>query len=175
MTIPGKWAIAAAAGIAIGLAAGVTIGGRTAAKPQPADAPTARVVQAHTGSATVADIEQVGDTGNAYVDMRTPGPSVTVNVDPPARVLVILSAHLNGGGGQGGMSFEVSGASAVRASDMRALRHDHGYRGAFVILLTTADGLRPGVNTFTAKYRSAASGEHALVAADRNITVIPIS
>ncbi|MEU8264907.1 hypothetical protein AB0C02_30375 [Micromonospora sp. NPDC048999] len=167
-----KWsAAAAAAAMAVGLVAGVTIGPAITAKPQPA---AAVVAQARTESATVDNIEQIGDTGRAYVDMPTPGPTVTVNVGPSRRVLVILSAHLSGRH-PGAMSVEVSGASAIRASDVRGLtpRLDGG-TGSFTILLTAADGLREGPNVFAAKYRSVESGDHALVAGARNITVIPL-
>jgi hypothetical protein len=75
------------------------------------------------------------------------------------------------------MSFAVSGASTVAASDIRSLAREHGtssstgYIQASAVYVVT--GLTNGSNTFTAKYRvSGTTGTDAF--ANRSIIVVPL-
>lgn len=154
-------------------AAGLLAGATVVAVADRTPAATAAPAQLRTVSASVDAVEQLDDTAGQYVDLPTVGPSVTATVGSSRRVLVVLSAHLSGGTSLAGMGFEVTAAdgTVVPASDVRALRMTSGTRGTFSVLV---EGLTPGPATVTARYRSAGSGEQALVAGYRNLTVIPL-
>lgn len=93
-------------------------------------------------------------TSATYGDLTTVGPSVTVNVGESGCVLVALSAALGNGSGYAQMSFAVSGANTVAASDTRAIAlTGTTQRIGSTFLLT---GLLPGVVTITAKYNASA-------------------
>lgn len=117
-----------------------------------------------TNSVTEREIRQVnvatgqGTTSTSFTDLTTVGPSV--NVVTGANALVFLTAQMtnSGAGNSAWMSFEVSGASSIGASDARAVvitSHANGnpYRMTAVVMLNT---LTPGTNTFQAKYRCGA-------------------
>lgn len=93
-------------------------------------------------------------TSTTYVDLATAGPAVTVTTGTKA--LVILSAELfnNTAGSNTSMSFAISGASTVAASDNnRILLGVNGqYLDCSFAMVVT--GLTAGSNTFTAKYKT---------------------
>lgn len=120
---------------------------------------------------TVATSEST--TSTSYTDLTTSGPAVTVTVGASGTAMVIITAKITVPGSTAitAMSFAVSGASTVSASDARALfidRSSENQRSSTVMFLT---GLTAGSNTFTAKYRSTLGNTGTF--ADRDITVIP--
>lgn len=111
-----------------------------------------------------------------YTDLATVGPTVTVNVGPSGR-LVILQAALFGGGAAAGVSpvyearasVDVSGANTISASDATIFAQRRfqniaigGGTGATVSwvdqlsmsTITVLSGLNTGNTTITMKYRS---------------------
>lgn len=92
-------------------------------------------------------------TSTTYTNLATVGPTVTV--DTGERALVFLYAfHDNSGSNSSYMTYEVSGATVSGPSDDRALRR----QGTSNMQDMTAHlflDLKPGSNTFTAKYRVA--------------------
>lgn len=120
---------------------------------------------------TVATSETT--TSASYTDLATSGPAVTVTIGASGTAMVIITAKITAPGSTAitAMSFAVSGASTVSASDAKALlidRSSENIRSSTVMFLT---GLTAGSNTFTAKYRSTLGNTGTF--ADRDITVIP--
>lgn len=121
-------------------------------------------------AATVSTPESRSDT--SYGDLATPGPSVEVVTGE--RAVVFIGANMTGTSGSLGlMSFEVSGASTQAASDDTAVNGiaDSIHRNAMFYIV---EGLTPGLNIFTAKYRRSASGTGNATFARRNIFVVPL-
>ena len=112
-------------------------------------------------------------TSTTYTNLTTPGPTVTVTTGVAA--IVILGAHMfnSAGTNTGNMSFTISGASTVAASDVRALRFRSSAAGddidATKVIYFT--GLTAGSNVFTAQYRCSAGTE---TFENRRIDVIPL-
>ena len=122
-------------------------------------------------SATVAASETVGVM--TYTDLSTPGPSVTVNITSGKALVTLTTRIANGSLGFAYMSFAVSGASTVAASDNTSIML-YDPAGHFEIRASATyvvTGLTNGSNTFTAKYRE--SGGPSTFA-DRSIIVIPL-
>jgi hypothetical protein len=94
-------------------------------------------------------------TSTSYADLATAGPAVTVTTGAMCWVLVTATESNNTSGQNVYMSYAVTGASSVSATDDRALlltaaATNQAMRATHVYLET---GLTPGSNTFTAKYR----------------------
>lgn len=140
-------------------------------------------------SAAVAAFESTGST--SYTNLATGGPTATATIGSSRRCLVMLSATAIGlatassSTGQyigGTASFDVSGASTIGAGAYycggqtwyasTAAPTGIQIATSSVALLTSAQGLNPGSNTFTMRYRSVSSNTVASFA-DRSITVIP--
>jgi len=122
-------------------------------------------------SATVAASETVGVM--TYTDLSTPGPSVTVNITSGKALVTLTTRIANGSLGFAYMSFAVSGASTVAASDNTSIML-YDPAGHFEIRASATyvvTGLTNGSNTFTAKYRESGG---ASTFADRSIIVIPL-
>lgn len=106
-------------------------------------------------SATVATSQTT--TSLTFTDLTTSGPAVTVTTGTKA--LVIVSAYVDAGyANLGLMSYEVSGATTISATDSVAVG---GFgQGAsssgvdFVCSRASVVTLTAGSNTFTAKYRT---------------------
>lgn len=104
-------------------------------------------------------INTLGNTNSAaFTNLATIGPTVTILTG--ASALVELSCITqNGAGGAANtayMGFDVSGVSAIAASDANATQCSDN-RGGFNCPMSRQvriDGLTPGVNTFTAKYHT---------------------
>lgn len=122
-------------------------------------------------AATVPTPESRSDT--SYGDLATPGPSVEVVTGE--RAVVFIGAAMTGTSGSSGlMSFEVSGASTQAASDdtaVNAIVDATNFRNTMVYIV---EGLTPGLNIFTAKYRRSASGTGTATFARRQIFVVPL-
>ena len=109
------------------------------------------------------------ETSTSYDDMTTAGPAVTLTTDTTA--LVIVSAVMsNSGANQTYMSWAVSGASTVAASDAFALSNEgtNRMRASRMYLVTS---LIAGSNTFTSKYK--VSGGTGTIG-ERRIIVFPL-
>lgn len=106
------------------------------------------------GIASVATAQATSST--TYTDLTTAGPAVTLTTGVKALVIVTASMQdLGGTNNQAYMSYAVSGATTIAASDAvgiailsSALGKDSRMSGISVPTLTA------GSNTFTAKYRS---------------------
>lgn len=119
-------------------------------------------------------------TSTSFTNLATFGPSVTLTIGSSRRALVSISAYLslasndtNYAGGV--MGFTVTGASSIGVFRTIAAEIAGGGLGVSIgrtMLFTSADGLNPGVNTFTCKYAAATSSYPATIGS-RNITVIP--
>jgi len=125
--------------------------------------------------ASVNSFEATGGsyTANTYGDISGTPQSVTLTTGTKA--LVIVSAFMqqnSSSGGYGYVSFAVSGASSISASDNKALVNrmvyssDDGMRASYACYVSD---LTAGSNTFTLKYR-APNGY--VYYEDREITVI---
>jgi hypothetical protein len=114
-------------------------------------------------------------TSTSYTDLATSGPTVTVTVSSSGKALVTLTAYesITGADNSCFMGFAVSGVTTVAASDTQSVQiySESGTvqsRGSASYLVT---GLNPGINTFTAKYKSSAG--ITCTFANRSIIVTP--
>lgn len=114
-------------------------------------------------SALIATSE--GTASGTYTDLATVGPSVTVVTQTTAFVIV------GTGTANGNMSYAVSGASSISASDNTdfGVGTANAVQGSFMSL---ASGLTPGPNVFTAKYRS---NSGTALFNNRTICVVPLT
>lgn len=127
----------------------------------------ARMIQ----SALVNKPESTAST--SYTDVATVGPTVTVETGPAAWVFFRAFLDNNTDNAQSCMSFAVSGATTIAASDSYAIIID-GIDTANSVMVGTAAlvDLTPGTNTFTAKYRAGGAG--TMTANRRFLTVMPL-
>jgi hypothetical protein len=92
-------------------------------------------------------------TSTSYTDLATPGPAVTKTTGVLAMVVITAEVDTTGAGVSPYMSFAVTGASSVAATDANAIRVDSSAivnvaaSYAFLVIVTA------GSNVFTAKYR----------------------
>lgn len=102
---------------------------------------------------TIATLQSTASA--TYVDLATVGPSVTLVTGTSA--ILTISANIIAPSGQGGgMSFAVSGATTIAASDANGITVG-GVTGGFNASASRTmviSGLTAGTNTFTAKYNS---------------------
>lgn len=107
-------------------------------------------------------------TGASYADLATVGPAITITTG--ANALVTVGALVVGVSGGSSMAFAISGATTAAANDLNALL---SVSVEFQAAMTTVvQGLTPGTNTFTAKYKS--DGTHSSTWANRWLSVIPL-
>ena len=113
-------------------------------------------------------------TSTSFADLATAGPAVTVTTGTQALVHISAALENNTTDAFTIMSFAVSGATTLGASDVRSLIQDgvtgvgNVWRCGATIFLT---GLTSGSNTFTCKYR-VQSGTATIFA--REIIVLPL-
>lgn len=93
-----------------------------------------------------------GTTSTSYTALATAGPAVTVTTGTMAWVS-LFCASSNSGTVSSLMSYAVSGASSIAASDTTAIGGAFGTAGARCGITYLQTGLTPGSNTFTAQYR----------------------
>jgi hypothetical protein len=117
---------------------------------------TASSAMIQTGDHSESAGQAEGTTETQYVDLPTTGPVVSVITGTQAWVS-LYCASLNSAGNAAWMSYDVSGATTSAAADDRAvqLQNTGGQQIGVTIL---HNGLTPGLNTFTAKYRISTSG-----------------
>jgi hypothetical protein len=142
---------------------------------------SAQVFADRIKSASVAANEAT--SSGTFGDLTTPGPTVTAEITDARAVVVIVTARIHAGvlGTTSGglMGFDVSGASTLSFEQSHAAQNvrffaDEGIsdtqRASALSLVTAADGLNAGTNTFTAKYATGGAGTATFQF--RNITVI---
>jgi hypothetical protein len=122
--------------------------------------------------ASVATNQSTAST--SYVDLATPGPSVTATTGTRAMVFIQARMENTVDTSQTFSSFAVSGASTIAASDTNAILLDGVPLGNSMRFgcMTFISSLTAGSNTFTMKYRVGAnpgSFEH------RHIAVVPMN
>jgi len=132
-----------------------------------ANAITERIAQ----SAHIATTETT--TSTSYADLATVGPSVTVNAGTACLVSIYASLQNSTSGAVAKMSYAVSGASTIAASDVTAISlttaaANQAIRTGMTFLQTP---LTSGSKTFTAKY-AVSAGTGSFV--NRRITVLPL-
>lgn len=111
----------------------------------------------------MARVETNQFTGSTtYTDLTTSGPAVTVTTGTKALVIITAALYAQGSNQQARMTYAVSGATTIAASDdvnlfMRQTGSDNNQpiRASAASVAT----LTAGSNTFTAKYRWDGSGE----------------
>jgi len=123
-------------------------------------------------TATVATEE--GTTSSTYTDLPTAGPSVTVTSGTKA--LVILTAFITTHSNHSAfMSYAVSGATTISASDSVALHSrvnaSSGTQNSSASVVT----LTAGSNTFTSKYRTDSGSAGVPLWKNRGIFVINLA
>ena len=115
-------------------------------------------------------------TSGTYVNLATAGPAVTLETATRALVTVgALSANAGSGGEQASyMAPAVGGATTRAANDDQALRTTQSANAGTVQLSfqTLMTGLTPGVNTFTAQYKTTSGSTGSF--ARRNLTVVAL-
>ncbi|HVQ84606.1 MAG TPA: hypothetical protein VMS84_07505 [Mycobacterium sp.] len=121
-------------------------------------------------TAYVATNETTAST--TYTDLTTTTDQVTVTVGQSGLVLVIISAYITTptGASTQCMSFALSGANTLAASDTYSIAMQ-GYGGGVRLgAVFPLPGLAPGATTFKAKYNTNAGTANFSL---RRITVIP--
>lgn len=125
------------------------------------------------GSATVATSETSTSTTYADIPAGTVGPSVTITTGTSAMVYMKCGFDNNTANVGTFMSFAVTGASSVAASDANSINiagvaaNTRSRLGGAV----RVTGLTAGVNTFTAKYKVASSSTGTYT--NRDLIVAP--
>jgi hypothetical protein len=147
----------------------------------PAKAATAGSIFVATGLNAIAQrtpafsFETASETtaSTSYTNLATAGPSVGPLTTGTKALIIISSLLSNNTAGQNCLvGVDVSGSSAISASDAKALRYESGnaadtMQASYVYL---EDTLVAGSNTFTAKYRvTGGTGTFD----DRRLSVIP--
>jgi hypothetical protein len=109
----------------------------------------------------------------SYVDLTTTTDTVTVTVGSSGKVLVMMYGFVTvASGGIPYMSYAVSGANTIAATDTKSSLYYSAGAGALYTLngVFLETGLTAGSTTFKLKYRSS-SGSQAF--SNRRIAVIP--
>ena len=126
-------------------------------------------------SATATVATEQGTTSATFTDLTTAGPAVTLTTGTKALVTFTSYSYNQTEGAGMAMSFAVSGATTVAASDTTAsFNQPNGTVKADAnrySVTTLVTGLTAGSNTFTAKYKKTDVASTALFK-DRQILVI---
>jgi hypothetical protein len=114
--------------------------------------------------ASVVDLNEVTTDQTSYSDPETlagaptvPGPQLTMFTGSMAFVSIYGSGRTTGGTG-GWISFDVSGATTIEASDSWAIQNHVTDPDSWRSGATFGVNLTEGLNTFTMKYRVSTSG-----------------
>lgn len=94
----------------------------------------------------------------AYTNLATVGPTVTVTTGTRALIMIAANMDHNTANGDTKMSYAVSGATTIAASDTWAIRRD-GMPATNAVRIMRHDlrtDLTPGSNTFQCKYMGSA-------------------
>lgn len=111
----------------------------------------------------------------------TPGPSLTTYIGNSRQCIVFTAMAYNAKGSLPGCGVAVSGASTIAPSDVSATAAGVTGSTAFTLLgaasgfqvLTAADGLNAGSNTFTMKYKASQDTGGSHLFWNRRLVVIP--
>lgn len=147
----------------------------------PAKATTAGYHFVTTGPNSIAERAITGDWVQAsestaetsYTDLTTVGPSVTCVTGTKA--IYLMSARMSATPASSSMraSIEISGASSIEAADARELTLDLNTTDQNKVgTCYFEDGLTPGTNTFTMKYKMQTAGTGTW--AERHLIVIAL-
>jgi len=127
---------------------------------------------------TVVDNEATNST--SYTNLATVGPTISnVEISDTGRALVMLYARMSGQKGGSNistphMSYQISGATSLSPSDLRALQvhseTDDAVTATTAVFMHTT--LNEGQNTFQAKYKMG-SGQTEARFTQRTLIVIP--
>lgn len=117
---------------------------------------TAQGVYLATGDHSLTAGQAESTTETQYVDLATTGPVITALTGTQALIALYCSS-LNSAGNAAWMSYDVSGATTSAAQDNRSIQLQNT-GGQQIGALILHNGLTPGLNTFTAKYRISTSG-----------------
>ena len=127
-----------------------------------------------SATATVATAESTSSA--SYTDLTTVTDTVTVNIGSGGSALVMINAAIqpSATNGEGHLSFAISGASTVAASDAVGVQYNAytataSNRMGNTFLMT---GLTPGSTTFKMKYFRGGSG--SVTFSTRRISVVPL-
>jgi len=111
-------------------------------------------------------------TSTSYTDMATVGPSVTVTTG--TRALIVISAHIanNTSNSLSSISYTISGNTVQAATDTNSLFVDgiDADKPTQRMQIQYEEGLSPGENTFTLKYKV---GSGRITAQNRFLAVWP--
>lgn len=92
-------------------------------------------------------------SSTSYGNLGTAGPDVSVDIGPTGRMIVVVGARVvPGETGEGLMSYAVSGATTVAASDDNAIAVE--FNPGQMSFASVQTGLNEGSHTVQAKYRS---------------------
>lgn len=127
------------------------------------EVPTAAIMNAHIRDNPQALIWSEADvqtsqttTSTSYTDLATSGPAVTLTTLTAAYVMVACWMS-NSASNRNAMSYAVSGATTLAASDTWMMSTFNYNIGAFQSMrISRQVALTAGSNTFTAKYRTTA-------------------
>jgi hypothetical protein len=137
----------------------------------------ATAASAIPANATATVATEQSTSSDSYTNLATSGPEVTVTTGTKALVIVTCYSQTFTNGKGAAMSFAVSGASTISASDTQAVSFINAsttsialsqMSAAYVVTLTA------GSNVFTAKYRRLESGGTPNFA-NRNIFVMNLA
>lgn len=124
-----------------------------------------------TGATSAVVVTSETTASTSFVDLATTSDSVTVTIGSNGVAIVIITSELtNSGANSTRVSFAVSGATTLAASDSRAIinqgANDNSFSWSYV-----ATGLTPGSTTFKMKYRVSGGTGTFL---NRYISVVPL-
>jgi hypothetical protein len=124
--------------------------------------------------AVVATSESTSST--SYVDLTTTTDTVTVIIGASGIAIVALSVNISSPSFNAYMSYALTGANAVIATDAKSIGYQNPSNTTWISnqgLVIVETGLTPGSTTFKAKYRSS-SGSGSQSFSNRRIAVIPL-
>ena len=108
-----------------------------------------------SGSALITTSQTT--TSNLYTDLATVGPTVTLTTGTKALVSIAVTTR-SSSAAQSKMSFAISGATTVAATDNYCIGQAANLIYFFLGASFLVTGLSAGSNTFTSKYASGATG-----------------
>ena len=125
---------------------------------------------------TISTLQNCGNTAS-YIDLATVGPSVTITTGTTAIISISTTVQESANDTtQAWMSFAVSGASSLPASDSNSITCSMtSISGVFGSISRTMKitGLTAGSNTFTAKYKATCLGSGVIQFSNRDLVVYP--
>jgi hypothetical protein len=108
-----------------------------------------------SGSALITTSQTT--TSGTYTDLATVGPTVTLTTGTKALVSIAVTTRTSSAA-QSKMSFAISGATTVAATDNYCIGQAANFIYFFLGASFLVTGLTAGSNTFTSKYASGATG-----------------